>query len=356
MFYKQGITALLLLWSPIIFAEDFSAYFLIDSFSNSEPIAIKAVTDDTWDGSFHTGDTAFAVGRAEVGVGWDQWRFGFYRRYDYYYKFSPDTAYLKYYTENKLQLNTGEQLDIYLAANTLIANGVSLTHSLTLADANFDIKVSYLEGKYLTSGSLVGDAEVLAENDYDLEFYVDYFYSEDKLFDREVVSPEGKGYSVDLNIDWSPSDDWDFNLSINDLLAKIFWEDAPRTSAIGDTDTKEYDENGYVIFNPVISGLETYEDYTQTLPRKISFTSAYSLNKASILFEFKDFDIKQFYSIGLGFKGSNDDSVNVFYNYTASALKFYYQSQWVEFGITTDEFQLHKARTFALQLSVTATF
>ena len=355
MFHKKIIPVLFCLWAPLIHAEGFSTYFSLDSFAYSEPIAIKAIFDD-WDAPLHTGEIAFAFARAEIGVGWNQWRLGVFRRYDYYYEFTPDTAYLKHSSENNLQLNTGEQLDIYLKANTIIANGLSLSHTLIMEDVSFGIRVSYLKGRNLTSGSLAGNAEVLAENDYDLVFDVDYYYSEDDLFDREVIAPEGDGYSIDINIDWNLGDNWNFNLTANDLLAKIFWKDAPRTIATGSTDTKEFDENGFVVFNPLISGLETYEDYTQTLPRRINFTTAYLFDKKSILFEIQDYEIKRFYSIGIGFNRNENESINLFYNYTASALKFYYHNQWLTFGVTSDELQLHKARTFALELSVTALF
>ncbi len=355
MFHKFFLLALLFLSRTLVHAEEFSTYVLFDSFAYSEPVAIKAIVDD-WDAPLHTGDIAFAFARAEIGAGWNQWRLGVFRRYDYYYEFSPDTAYLKHRSENNLPLNTGEQLDIYLKANTIVANGLSLSHTLTLSEVDLGIRVSYLKGKVLTSGSLSGNAEVLAENDYDLEFDVDYFYSEDELFDREVIGPDGDGYSIDINIDWSPGDNWNFNLTANDLLAKIFWKNAPRTIATGSTDTKEFDENGYVVFNPVISGLETNQDYTQTLPRKIHFTTAYNRDDYLMLFEVQDFEIKRFYSIGAGFNKNNNERMTVFYNITAQALKFDYRNQWLSFAVASDELQLHKARTFALELSVVVSF
>lgn len=355
MFHKLFPPALLFLWGPLLHAENFSPYILFDSFAHSEPIAIKAIVDD-WDAPLHTGDIAFAFARAETGVRWDQWRLGIFRRYDYFYEFSPDTAYLKHRSENDLPLNTGEQLDIYLKANSMIANGLSLSHTLTLSEVDLGVSVSYLKGKVLTSGSLTGNAEVLAENDYDLKFDVDYYYSEDELFDREVSSPEGDGYSVDVNINWSPDDNWNFNLTANDLLSRIFWKNAPGTIATGSTDTKEFDENGYVVFNPVISGLETNQDYRQTLARKIYFTTAYNRDDTLMLFEVQDFEIKRFYSIGAGFNKNNNERMTVFYNITAQAVKFDYRNQWLTFAVTSDELQLHKARTFALELSVAVSF
>jgi len=352
---KKRLFILLITCTPLTHADDFSSYFLLESYSYSEPIAISSVLSNEWDAELHDGDVAFSTDRIELGVGWKQWRLGVFRRYDYYYEFTPDTVLLKYSAENNLDLTPGQQLDIHLSANTLIANGLSLAFAHSINDVGFAIKASYLKGKKLTSGSLTGKADVISENDYDLNFGVDYFYSEDKLFDRVVEAPEGNGYAIDIMIDWRLQN-WDFNLDVRDLLAKIYWQDAPRTIATGNTDTKDFDENGFLIFDPVISGIETYQDYTQTLPRRVHFTTAYNWEKYLALFEVQDFEIQRFYSVGAGFKKNSNERINVFYNITAQALKFDYQNQWLVFSITSDEVQLRKARTFALEFSVVVGF
>ena len=76
----------------------------------------------------------------------------------------------------------------------------------------------------------------------------------------------------------------------------------------------------------------------------------------AILFEFQDYEIKRFYSIDIGFNKDVNENVSIFYNVTASALKFDYQNQWMSFSVITDDFQLHRARTLALELSVVISF
>lgn len=354
-FMKKIISALLLSCTSFTHASDLNSYFLLESFSFSEPVAIKALAQDEWDTKLYDGDRAFSTDLIEAGIGWKQWRFGIFRRYDYFYEFTPDTAFLKHSAENNLDLTPGEQLDIYLSANALIANGLSLSFTHVINNASFGIKASYLKAQKLTSGSLAGKAQVVAENDYDLNFDVDYYYSEDKLFDREVAAPGGDGFAIDINIDWHMQQ-WDFNLAIRDLLSRIYWRDAPRTIATGNTDTKDYDENGFLKFNPVISGLETNQDYTQTLPTKVHFTTAYNWDNHLMLFEVQDFEIKRFYSVGAGFNKNKNEHFNVFYNMTAQALKIDYSNQWLVFSLMSDEIQLQKARTFALEFSIAVEF
>ncbi len=92
------------------------------------------------------------------------------------------------------------------------------------------------------------------------------------------------------------------------------------------------------------------------MPRRVHFTTAYNWEKYLVLFEVQDFEIQRFYSVGAGFKKNSNERINVFYNITAQALKFDYQNQWLVFSITSDEVQLRKARTFALEFSVVIGF
>lgn len=351
---REILFALLCSWTFLVHAEEYSAYFEIDSFTHSEPTAIKALTGD-WDEQLYSGSLAFSVDRFESGVSWEEWRLGIFQRYDYFYTFSSDVAYLKYYDENHLQLNSGEQLHIYLSANSLVANGLSVTRTHKWANTSAGITLSYLNGKRVTAGSLNGVANIVSEKDYDLDFVVDYFYTSDELFNRQVAPPHGQGYSLDISVDWNPGA-WIFKLNVDDLLARVRWHDTPRTIATGNTDTREYDENGYVIFNPAISGLEINQKYTQTLPRKIYFTSAYAWDDRSLLYEIRDYEVKQFHSIGIGFGKSANEHHKLMFNVTANALSLNFHRQWLRIGVTTDELRLHRARTFALEFSATTSF
>lgn len=349
---NKARAVLLLVFAPLtVKAQGYSGYFLVDSFSYSEPFAIRALATGDWDTEFHGGEKIFSTDRIEFGIAGNKWQLGILRRYDYFYEFTPDTAYLKHSAENHLDLVPGQELELYLKANEFIANGITLGFAEIVGKASFGIRVSYLKGEQLTSGSLSGSASVINEKDYDLNFDVDYYYSEDLLFDREVAAPDGNGFAIDLDIGWQAGN-WDFMLDIKDLLARIYWQDAPRTVASGNSNTVNYDANGYLAFNPAVSGLETNQDYTQTLPRKIDFTTTWQLDDYAMLFEVQDFEIMRFYSLGAGFDTGYNDRINILYNVTAQALKFDYHNKWFGFSITSDELLPYDARTFALTLSI----
>ena len=75
---------------------------------------------------------------------------------------------------------------------------------------------------------------------------VDYYYSEDILFDRQVEGPTGKGISFDLHAGLTITQNMTIEILIEDLWSKIRWEDAPHTSADGDTDTVLITDEGYL--------------------------------------------------------------------------------------------------------------
>ena len=59
-------------------------YVSADGFAHSESKAVKSITGN-WDGDLHSGEIAFSVDRAEVGIVMGDWRIGYLSRYDYYW-------------------------------------------------------------------------------------------------------------------------------------------------------------------------------------------------------------------------------------------------------------------------------
>ncbi len=355
IFYVLLCCLLIILLNSSAYAEGFSTYLSINSFSHSEPTALKSIIDD-WDEKIYPGDLAFSVSRAEIGVEWKKWQLGYIYRYDYYFEFNADTALLKHHVENKIEFTPGKQMDIYLSANTLIADGLSLRHQENLGNVTISVTASYLRGKRFMSGKLAGEAELLTDKDYDMSFDVDYYYSKDKLFGRKVESPDGRGYAIDFNMDWKFDDKWNFNINITDLIARMYWYNAPRTIATANTDTKEYDEDGYVVFRPVASGLETNNDFVQTIPSKLFFSTKYMLEKNSIVFEYHDYELKKFYSVGASHNISTNKELKILYNLTAEAIKLSYHTKIFRIMLTTDDIELNRARTFGLQFYINYPF
>ncbi len=331
-------------------ASGLQAYADFNSFSHSEPTAISALGSD-WDQKLYPGEVAFSVNRFEVGINWKQWKVGVIQRYETYEKFSSDTAEALYRVERR-ELKVGEQYAVQLSSNTLEAGGLRIAYLQPVGQFNVGLGVSYLVGRNFIDGAgLTGTAQVISDKDYNLNFDIDYLYSEDKIFAREAPSPEGQGYAIDFTADWQPGQQWFFKLDVMDLRAQIKWRGALRTIAAADTNTKEFDADGYVVFNPVASGIETTQQYTQVIPRKIFFKMAYNTSVGyPVLFEYDDYKLKRFVSIGSRYSVNKASQMRFFYNATAKAFKLAYENQWLNFEIISDDFNVKKARTFGFRV------
>ena len=327
-------------------------YIDTDLFAYSEPVTIKGAYNN-WSGPFRGGGTAFTHNRVETGVTYKTWSLGILKRYDYEMEFSPDTAEFAYRVENKQPLEVGRTYHLDLKARHSYSDGVRLSHQYQ-PTSNLQLMwgVSYLQGRTLTEGVLKGTVTALAEGDYDFEFDVDYLYSEDVLFDRAVQGPQGEGYSVDLNIDWQPLDDLTTSLTIKDLYGRIYWNNAPRTTATATSSVKEYDEQGFVVFKPALTGFETNENFTQTLPEKTTLLASYRLSQdvhlLARIYNAKAVTLNQ---LGVEYLLNEVGRLQFLYMLNTDALTLGYKNDYMNFAITSDSTKFSNAHVFGVRFS-----
>ena len=65
----------------------------------------------------------------------------------------------------------------------------------------------------------------------------------------------------------------------NDILGKLYWKNLPYSDVSVESDNKHYNENGYVEYSPIISGVEETTGFTQKLMRKWRIQGSYALEK-----------------------------------------------------------------------------
>jgi len=325
--------------------------------SYSEPVALKFMLGER-QAPFSKGSKAFTYNKAEVGFRWGNWQLGILERLDYQLEFSSETAELIYLAENRLPLEVGREYELRIKAQHNYSRGLRLAYRHKFSSRiNVGLGASYLQGKALTDGTIQGSAQVTAERDYDFQFDTDYSYSRDILFERNVAPPSGNGYSLDLNIDWRPNKYFTAQLDVVDLVGKMFWDNAPFTTATASSETKIFDEEGYVRYNPAISGLESNKNFTQTLPRKIFITTKYQwLSSVGLLAELQDYKVARFTSVGAEWCYSHNSCFQSLYNTTVNALSLRYHGHGVRFELASDKLDLDQIRYFVVQLSINQVF
>jgi hypothetical protein len=357
MYSRLTLFLILIAIATHVGAEEYLSYVDVQSVSYSEPIAIKSIMDK-WQTPFKGGSKALTYDKAEVGFRWRKWQLGIVERYEYHLEFASPTAELIYLTKNHLPLEVGKEYELRIKAQQQYSRGLRLGFRQKFSPIfTAELAASYLQGKSFTDGAIRGAAQVTAEKEYDFQFDADYFYSRDVLFSRDVNSPEGSGYGLDLKFDWQPSERISAQLSIVDLTAKIFWNDAPHTSATATSATKTFDADGYVRYDPAISGFESNRNFTQTLPRKIFFSGKYQWSEnTELLAEIQDFEIVRFVSMGAGWCHNHSDCYQGLYNATAKAISLRYLGRGLRVELASDDLNLNRARYFSAQMSFNQNF
>jgi len=329
-------------------------YVVIDSFTVSESVPITDIVEDEWDSPIKNGDTAFSYNWAEIGATYKGFGLGYLARYDYELEYSKDTAEFYHLVNNKKALPIGKEFNLLLVAKHTYSEGLRLSYQFQIhKELEFTIGGSYLKGLKLTEGKLSGSATAIAKNDYDFKADVNYYYSKDVLFKRKVKTPEGVGYSIDTQLNWNVWRDLSMHLQIVDLVGSIYWNNTPNTTAVATSDIKEYDENGYVKYNPVLKGNMPNQDFTQKLNPRVNLQFNYAIDSsAKLLGQIYNFEPGSFYQIGGEYAFKPQNRVQILYMFDTNAVSLGYVGKYLEFGITSDSFNIEKSYIFALKLNV----
>jgi hypothetical protein len=245
-------------------AADWTPYVRLDAFAHAQPVPIQDYLKD-WDAPLKKNADALTRNRVETGVRYGNWRVAYVQSFDYELKASRETAAFYHQVRNRIPFASGQRFALDLDPYHLRRQGLRLAHRWQLGPVAVEPAVNLLQGIKLIDGRVRGLVTTQGGGNYDYEAAVDYTYSEDDLFDREVAAPSGKGLSLDLNLAWTPAPGWLLRAEMTDLLGEMHWRDAPRTLAIASSDNKEFDEQGFVRYRPALSGREFNQDFTQRI-------------------------------------------------------------------------------------------
>jgi len=270
-------------------------YLYADTFARSEPISVMNALHG-WKGDHQRGEKQYIYSWFETGAKLNNWGLGVLYRRDYALNFTGDTSELYGAIRNDKELPTGRTYDVDLKAHAIEAKGLRLSWQNEWRPSfKTIIGVSFLQGNYLIDGNLKGTATATNAKEYEYNADVNYAYSEDILFERELTEElVGYGGAIDLAFDWQSSENWRNHTEIKDLLAALWWQDAPYTEAVAYSDRQHTSDSGYTTWDPLVSGTEkNYGTYRQTLPVRIDTQFIYQKNiwqyGAGLQYQFEDY-------------------------------------------------------------------
>jgi len=332
----------------------FQPYFIFDSFSYSETVSIESAIDGWEGGSFDSGERQWTWNWVEAGVQYKHWAIGLVQRYDYDVRFSEQTAELLWLVMNKKDLPIGKKYDLDLKTNAINSSGIRISFTDRLTDA-FDYRfgLSYLQANYTLNGQIDGDATAISDTDYDYQGSVYYTYTEDHLFNRSVEEPTGKGFSFDFMFNYQVTPKLHWQLQVRDLLARLYWDYSPYTEGLVTSDRKEYDENGYVLIDPVLQGYEGITDtYVQTLQPRWYSKGSYEVSDDNVLIgQFRYQYGHALYALGIDHKLSHYARLGANYWPINQSIELNWNYHSVKLAIATDTLKVSDMKTFWLSFS-----
>jgi len=336
-------------------AKEYAFFAKTHNFYDTEPVYFLSALDGSFDSPFFGGKSAVSLDEQEIGFRFRRLSLTWVRKSHTWITFESQTAELLHTVANHLPLLVGNQYPIELKAKQYTFQGVRTDYQLFSSPA-FQLRLggTYIVGEDLLDGSTQGTVTATAANEYEFtNVLLDYRYRKDDLFYNETPPPEGRGYAFDFDLTWKPDARLELQMHASDLLGRIYWHNAPYTVAHIDSDTKTYDADGYVRFNPTLSGNQGGRDFTQTLNSQVMSQITFKLqSKAALLADLLVTPIKSYPRFGYRRMLGDRNIFDALVNPQDSTLHVRWSYRWLSIAISSDNLNLSKARAFALTTSI----
>ncbi|MFT5506207.1 MAG: hypothetical protein ACI8XC_003933 [Gammaproteobacteria bacterium] len=299
-----------------------------ETFNYSEVTSLSAISGK-WNDRVSNGNKALSVSRFIAGYEGNNYSLQTINRSDSYYRFNHETAWFIRLIENQIPLDTGRDYVLDIKPNRSSSKGFRVGSYYQFSEA-FKLSgyFSLLNATNLLQGNLLGQASSISPTDYNFNFNSDLVYENDPLYGRSTNQVRGNGYAIDLIIDYSLSDNWHLNVQLLDLAGELSFDSVNHTQASATSAIKNFDENGYLQYDPVISGIEDNQGflYKFDMQTQIAVTYHFSERKNIVLEYHQLFDfnypklilenqfewgllswrlIPQLEAVGMGYQQSN---------------------------------------------------
>lgn len=311
--FALAAVATVLTIAPAAQAQMFSR---ADSFSYSGAVPLQSYINFLIGPAPDEGSHALSRNRIELGLAVGAYEFAVFHRNDYSLDFDSQTAEFAWRQKNRQPIPLEQEYRVDVWANQYQLSGGRVGRTWAVAP-NLDLSASFsafiaTEGVYgymgkdpegqggviqMVNRTVAGQTTLMLDG----ELYADYFYTDDVLFRREVDAPNGKGYTLDMGLEWRIYDGLTFSASFEDLLGKIHWSGLPRTTARATSETIIVDEDGFLEANPYFSGEETFGSLKQPLRSRERLNLSYQRNAWRFGYEYDRIDVMSFKWLQLGY-------------------------------------------------------
>ncbi len=319
----------------------------LKTFIANDPVSMKEFFDD-WKGEYTPKDTqniALLDSRFAVGVSLKK---NYYLEYFYQYSVFLDTN--KEFTDflhsvkNKNNLIANKIYTPKLDIIGIKQNGLLVSKSQKIFENDkytFGLAgafyISY--GTEMQDGVVNGDIISTGAKDYDIDVSSSYYYTHNYLYDLDVKGAYGYGYGSHVGLYYENKE---YLLKIkflaNDLVSKMYWKNLPYSKILLKTKNKSYNENGYVKYDPSISGLEQYRNYTQRLVPSYKFESNLKLKNIALIGGIEHKYKINFPYLKMTYEFNQAQTFDIMYESRFGSFGFGYEYKWFKVEIIANKF------------------
>ncbi|MBC8212079.1 MAG: hypothetical protein H8E21_13545 [Gammaproteobacteria bacterium] len=326
-----------------------------NSLNYSEVSSLHSIAG-RWSDSISSGDEAWSMSRLALSYQNQDYVIEALYRADTYYQFANETAQVLYLAENHLPLEPGRRYPLLIKPNKLSSSGFRFGLKAAGDSLQMTAYISLLKPTKILQGQLSGSALALDTNDYDLEFSSDLVYDADPLYDRPAENISGQGYALDLTLAYQPTKRWRFDLELLDIAGHLSIDHAPYTSAEATSDIKSFDPDGFVTYDPVVTGREGFRPFTYDFSLQLHFSADYRLaNENSVIFQHHEilgFNYQRF----IYRQNLENSQLSWQLIPKVKALGVMYQTPYFNIGIEADSLDYRKMKFLSLVSQLFWTF
>ncbi len=366
---KAGATGLLLVAGTAVQAQHFieaELFTIGESFSYSGAVPVTTYLDLMVGPPPKSGTHALTRNLFEFGMKLDAFSLSFIHRNDYNLDFARESAEFAWIgkLQNRrnynLQIPSDRNYAVDIKANQYQLTGLKFGYDWTIKpNVKLYTAASYLVATEGIAGYMgkdpQGDGGVVRLYEEEVngvmeprvagDIHANYFYTDDVLFRRDVDAGNGYGYSIDVGFDWKIDENWSVRGKIDDLKSQIRWDDMPHTIADATGDTIQFDEDGVLRAYPTFAGIETYDDFKQTLRRRDRLTVHYALPKYFFAYELDHMEVIAFHRLVAGYHFNERWRGKVALDTTAGALLFGLDTPLGQVQLMLDDLDVNNAHT-----------
>jgi hypothetical protein len=349
-------------FNPMVQTTPYRTSFSMEGFIASDPVSLYDFFHD-WQGKYspRKGDNiALEAFRIDMGIVLDEgYYFGYFFQKDTLIQTNRGFSDAYYALKNDLFPNEETSYELYLLIEAIQRHGLTLSRSFRLFERG-ERHVDIAFGGYLSydtqiqSGDVVGEGILFPDESYSLWGEVDYFYEENLLYGLNVENNYGIGYGFSFSSSYvDEASSFKARLIVNDLFARSYWKHLPYSLVSIETENESVGEDGYVSYDPTISGWELNEKYIHHFSPKYHLDIEKNLTQKSRLM------VGYEYAYGLSMPyikflyEKEDDTYSLRYESRFKSLGFGYEGENLSFSLYSDGIKYASSFGFSLKYAYT---